>query len=94
VKIRWLKTALNDLNTEAEYIAEESPKTAVLILQRIEKAVSLLANQPSLGRPGRVYGTRELVVPKTRYVIPYRVKNNYLEILRVFHNSRKLPEYW
>lgn len=94
MKIRWLRTALNNLNREAEYIAEESPRTAELILRRIEKAVSLLAKQPSLGRPGRVYGTRELVVPKTRYIIPYRVKNNYVEILRVFHTSRKLPEHW
>jgi len=38
-----------------------------------------------LGRPGRVLGTRELVVPDTSYIIPYRVRGNTLEVLRVFH---------
>jgi toxin ParE1/3/4 len=49
-----------------------------------------------LGHPGRIDGTRELVIPDTRYIVPYRVmpQLNRVEILRVFHASRKLPESW
>jgi toxin ParE1/3/4 len=94
MKIRWLRTALNNLNDEANYIAEENPQMAKIVIQRIKVAVHLLSEQPAMGRPGRVYGTRELIIPDTRYIIPYRVKNNVLEILRVFHTARKTPKNW
>ena len=61
---------------------------------RVLAAVDTLADQPSLGRPGRVPGTRELVVRLTRYIIPYRIRGETVEILRVFHASRRLPERW
>ena len=51
-----------------------------------------LATHPALGRPGRVPGTRELVVSGTPYLIPYRVHGKTVEILRVFHGARKSPE--
>jgi toxin ParE1/3/4 len=57
-------------------------------VQRILKAVASLPAQPSVGRPGRVPGTRELVVAKTRYIVPYRIRGNTIEILRGFHTSR------
>jgi plasmid stabilization system protein ParE len=41
-----------------------------------------------------VVGTRELLVPKTRYLIPYRIRADQVEILRVFHTSRKPPKRW
>jgi hypothetical protein len=37
-----------------------------------------------LGHPGRVPGTRELVIPKTPFIVPYRVHNEMLEILGVY----------
>jgi len=38
--------------------------------------------------------TRELIVAKTRYIVPYRVRGETVEVLRVFHTSRRLPESW
>jgi plasmid stabilization system protein ParE len=64
------------------------------VVERVLEAVAQLAAQPGLGRPGRVHGTRELVVSKTRYIVPYRVRGDTVEILRVFHTSRQLPERW
>ena len=47
-----------------------------------------------MGRPGRVFGTRELVLNKFPYLIPYRVKNNCIEILRIFPTRMSQPEFW
>jgi toxin ParE1/3/4 len=94
MRVRWLRTALRNLDEEAEYIAADDPAAARLVVGRVLEAVDLLADQPALGRPGRVPGTRELVVPKTRYLVPYRVRRDTIEILRVFHTSRRLPQRW
>jgi plasmid stabilization system protein ParE len=94
MRIRWLRTALRNLEEEAAYIAADDPAAARLVVRRILDAVDQLAEQPSLGRPGRVPGTRELIAARTRYLVPYRVKRDTIEILRVFHTSRRLPTRW
>jgi len=96
MQVKWLSKALQNLDQEATYIANDDPEAARFIIQRIHDAVNLLALNPALGHPGRIHGTRELVVPDTRYIVPYRVRPrlNRIEILRVFHSSRKLPKHW
>ncbi|MBZ5540558.1 MAG: type II toxin-antitoxin system RelE/ParE family toxin [Acidobacteriia bacterium] len=89
MRVRWLRTAL--ANLEAEYIAEDNPAAAGRVVQRILRAVDLLKENPAMGRAGRVAGTRELVVADTPYIIPYRVRGDAVEILRVFHAARKWP---
>jgi plasmid stabilization system protein ParE len=86
-----LRAALANLDAEAEYIAEDNPAAAGRLVQRIFLLVDLLQENPAMGRPGRVSGTRELVVPETPYIIPYRVRSNAVEILRVFHAARRWP---
>jgi toxin ParE1/3/4 len=61
-------------------------------VERIATSVDRLATQPASGRTGRVPGTRELVVSGTPYVVPYRVRGETVQILRVFHGSRKWRE--
>ncbi len=92
MRVRWLRTALANLSAEAEYIARDSPRAAAATVSAIAKAVSQLEHNPSLGRSGRVAGTRELVVPGTPYIVPYRVQRERVEILRVLHGARKWPE--
>ena len=94
MRVRWLRTALRNLDEEASFIAADDSVAARLVVERVLEAVAQLAEQPGLGRPGRVHGTRELVVSKTRYIVPYRVRSDTVEILRVFHTSRRLPERW
>ena len=94
MRVRWLRTALRKLDEEASYIAADDPAAARLVVARVLEAVAQLADQPALGRPGRVPSTRELVVARTRYLVPYRVKRDAVEILRVFHTSRRLPKRW
>jgi len=94
MRVRWLSKALNNLDQEAAYIATDDPEAAPLVVARVLDAMGMLEQQPGLGRPGRVPGTRELVVLDTRYIVPYRVRGQSVEILRVFHTSRRLPNKW
>lgn len=93
-RIKWLRTALQNFDAEMAHIASDSPQAARLVARRIREAIDVLSVYPSAGRPGRIAGTRELVVPKTRYLIPYRVRGGVVEILRVFHVSRRPPGKW
>ena len=96
MQVKWLRKALQNLDDEAEYIAQEDPAAARLVVQHIVKAIKLLQDNPALGHPGRIHGTRELVVPDTRYIVPYRVRPRLqrIEILRIFHTSRRPPKRW
>lgn len=94
MRVKWLRKALRNLDEEAMHIATDDVAVARLVVKRVLDAVALLTEQPGLGRPGRVPGTRELIVAKTRYLVPYRVRGETVEILRVFHTSRRLPERW
>ncbi|MGD0117185.1 MAG: type II toxin-antitoxin system RelE/ParE family toxin [Candidatus Binatus sp.] len=91
MRVRWLKAALKNLDEEAEYIARDDPRAAARIVERIATTVERLATHPASGRPGRVPGTRELVVAGTPYIVPYRVIGDTIEILRIFHAARKWP---
>ena len=91
MRVRWLARALANLNAEAEYIARDNQQAAARMVEAVHESVDLLERYPALGRPGRVAGTRELVVSGTPYIVPYRVRDNEVQILRVFHGARKWP---
>jgi toxin ParE1/3/4 len=93
MNIIWSPEAIEDLTSLRAYIAEESPAGARRIVVRILHDVEhLLPDNPHMGRPGRVPGTRELVIPKTSYIVPYRVQRGAIEILRVYHSARRWPD--
>ncbi|MBV1915325.1 MAG: type II toxin-antitoxin system RelE/ParE family toxin [Pseudomonadales bacterium] len=96
MQVKWLKKALQNLDDEAEYIAKDDPAAAQLVVQRIVDAINRLPENPALGHAGRVHGTRELVVTDTRYIVPYRIspRLQQIEILRIFHTSRRPPKNW
>ena len=87
----WSPRAIGHLAALRDYIARENPGAAARTATRLLAAVDRLAELPNLGRPGRVSGTRELVVPRTRYVIPYRERGERLEIIAVFHGRQRWP---
>jgi toxin ParE1/3/4 len=89
LQVRWLKRALANLEAEAGYIARDNPAAARRVVAAIQQTVDLLAAHPALGRPGRIEGTRELAIPNTPYIIPYRVREERVGALRVFHAARK-----
>jgi toxin ParE1/3/4 len=91
VTIVWTRRAVDDLGTIRRFVGKDNPEAARTVAARLREAVSLLAAHPAAGRPGRVPGTRELVVSGTPYIVPYRVVAGVLEILRVPHRARKWP---
>jgi toxin ParE1/3/4 len=90
-RLRWTERALQNLEAALEYVAEDSPQAALNLARRVYSGIEALGHHPELGRPGRCKGTRELVLPGTPYIIPYRVKDGAVEILTVLHGSRKWP---
>ena len=96
MEVKWLKMALADLENEINFVASDNPKQAAVLLERVMSSVDALVHQPGIGRPGRIANTRELIIPDTRYLIPYRVTGNppAVQILRVFHTSRRAPPNW
>ena len=88
--IKWLRTALRNLDDHANYIAEDNPDAARRAAERVHTAVSRLAEYPNMERIGRVPQTRELVVAGTPWVVVYRVRNS-IEIIRVLHGPQAWP---
>ncbi len=93
MRVKWIRRALLDLEEVEAYVAaRDNPAAAAETVLGIARAVSLLQEQPGIGRAGRVPGTRELVIPDSPYIVPYRVKDNIVQVLRVYHASRRWPD--
>ena len=87
----WSTRAIGHLADLRAYIARENPDAAVRTAATL-LAVDRLAALPNIGRPGRVSGTGELLVPGAPYVVPYRVRGERLEIIAVFHGRQRWPK--
>ena len=94
VRVRWLRTANRNLDAAANYVAQDAPDAAQEMYAHIRERVAELAKRPEMGRPGRVFGTRELVIERYPYIVPYRIRGREVQIIRVFHTSQRPPETW
>ena len=93
MKLIWSPEAIDDLISIRQYIANDDPHAAREVVRTIAMLVKhQLPKFPRSGRPGRVAGTRELVVPGLPFVVPYRVRKQTVEIIRVYHASRRWPD--
>jgi toxin ParE1/3/4 len=91
LRILWTRRASAQLEAAFNFISEENLSAAEKQLNVIEGAVEQLANFPEMGRPGRVYGTRELVIQSTPYIAAYRLKDSIVEVLALLHGARRWP---
>ncbi|BDA63144.1 type II toxin-antitoxin system RelE/ParE family toxin [Shewanella xiamenensis] len=94
MQVRWLRKAAQNLEDAYDYLAKDNPKVAQAFVLDVYRLVNLLTTQPAMGRAGRVAGTRELVVQDYPFIIPYRVHQDEIHILRVFHTKLRLPSHW
>ena len=92
MKLVWTEPARQDLREIFTYIAEENPNAARRLLAEIKERAILLQDNPQIGRAGCVDGTRELVITGTQYILPYRLKEQQIQILAVFHGARLWPD--
>jgi len=91
--IEWRSQAQNDLDEIFRYVLEFEPAGASRLRDEIKRQVGFLARHPALGRPGRVPGTRELVLSSTPYIVPYTfdVSRDVVQVLAVIHGARLWP---
>lgn len=92
MKVAWTRRATRHLRAAYDYWSRErSPEAADAMLDRIFASVELLMGNPELGRPGRIAGTRELVLAPMPFVLAYRIRRSKIEVLALLHGSRKWP---
>ena len=91
MRVEWLPEAERNRESQLAYIAERNPWAAINMGDAIEAAVARLADNPKSGRPGRVRGTRELVVTGTPTIVVYRVERGAVVVLRVLHGAQRWP---
>lgn len=92
MKLRYTTRAKADLGEIFDYVAQDNPRAAARIIAKIRNNLTSLATNPSLGRPGRVDGTRELVIAHFPYVAAYRLLENEIQILAIIHGARLWPD--
>jgi len=91
MRLEWTHKAMGDLREAGEYIALDNTEAAHRMATRIIEAVEYLIDQPNIGRPGRLSGSRELIVSGTPFIVVYWVLGAAVQILRVLHHARKWP---
>jgi toxin ParE1/3/4 len=92
MQVAWTAAALRDLAAIRVYVASDNPRAADQQIALIFAAVARLSDFPELGRIGRRSMTRELVIPRTPYIIPYRIRADTIEVLRVLHGRQGWPD--
>jgi len=88
LRLVWSRFAWSDRDDIFSYIEADSPRAAVHVDEQIADAARRLLDFPESGRPGRIAGTRELIVPRTPYVAAYPVDGDAFRILRVLHGAQ------
>ena len=88
--VRWTPTALRDLQSLHEYIADDNASAATGVVQHVVDAVDALERHPNMGRRGRVADTRELIV--LPYIVVYRLHESVIELLAIIHGARRWPD--
>ncbi|HKN76818.1 MAG TPA: type II toxin-antitoxin system RelE/ParE family toxin [Candidatus Acidoferrum sp.] len=91
MRIRWTPTAAADLEHIKDYLSEHNPQFAQSTVLDLYETIRSLKASPHRGRVGREEGTRELVFTRLPYIVAYRIKEQTVEILHIFHGARDRP---
>ncbi len=84
-----VNTRAEDLERIFQHIAKDNPAAARDAVKAIYDGCGALHQFPHRGRPGRISGWRELVF--SPYVVVYQVKENAVEISRIYHGAQDWP---
>ncbi len=91
MRLRWTPAAAGDLESINDYLTQHLPTFAQSTIREIYQAILSLRSIPNRGRPGREEGTRELVLPRLPYIVVYRVREDDIEILHIYHGAQQRP---
>jgi toxin ParE1/3/4 len=91
MKLRWSPEAAAEFAHLVRHIRKDNPSAATRVARVVVGGIAQLKKFPNLGRPGRVDGTRELVLPPLPFVVVYRIREDYVEIARVLHGAQRWP---
>jgi len=88
MRIRWTRAAAEDLEHIKNYITEHFPEFAESAVLEVYETIRSLKGSPRRGRLGREEGTRELVSSRLPYIVAYRIKEQAVEVLHIFHGAQ------
>ncbi len=91
MKIKWSPEAAADFAGIVAYIHERNPSAADRVAHTMYDSADSLQSFPNRGRPGRVGGTREVILAPLPFIVVYRVKRDVVEIARVLHGAQRWP---
>jgi len=91
VTLSWARRAQHDL-LDLEEFARQKPSLGDRIADALEAACEQIVSFPNSGRPGRVDGTREVVLTGTPYILAYKVQPTRVTILAIIHGARRWPK--
>jgi toxin ParE1/3/4 len=91
MQVRWTRPAAQDLQHIARRIRQDNPAAARRVAKTLYDGCVGLEMFPNRGRIGRIAGTRELVFGPLPYIAVYRVNENFVEILRIYHGAQDWP---
>ena len=92
MRLEWSAYARADREEIFTHIEAGNPRAAIMVDDRIREHVENLLQFPHSGRPGRIDGTRELVIVGTPYITAYLIIADTIRILRVLHGARAWPD--
>ncbi|MGE5294279.1 MAG: type II toxin-antitoxin system RelE/ParE family toxin [Solirubrobacterales bacterium] len=93
--IRWAPSARLDIRELAAYIAESRPQASAHFITQVFLAVERLADFPESGRVVPEFGDpglREIIRRPCRIVYRIRTQEGLVEIVRVWHAARGIPQ--
>ena len=93
MRVRYTPQAKSDLADIFSYIAQHNPEAARRVIAAIRRDIMLLTKNPGIGRPGRIDGTRELVISRLPYIAGYRAQTGFVDVLAVLHTARDWPMF-
>jgi addiction module RelE/StbE family toxin len=91
MQIRWTPAATADLQHINDYLKQRHPHYRQPTMRKVYEAIRALKDSPYRGRPGREEGTREILFPPMPYVAVYRVRQQSIEVLRIYHAAQDRP---
>ncbi len=89
MQVIWEARAENDLTEYQDYIHQFNPKASIDVVDRIFDCVDTITEQPLMGKPGRIDGTREFSIPDLPLTLIYRVQEASLIIVILHHHRKK-----